>query len=1451
MMRHILHILAALLIASGLSAAEKAGFNLLSRRISVQNGLAGNTINQLVQTADGYIWMATNNGLTRYDGYSAVNYSSVSDDPRQHLEARLGRIICDERQQLLWMSTATYQNACYDLRQKRFVDWTGCHETRRQLNKLFLSPSGRGMFFYGNEQGVRRSQRHQEGSFSVTDYTLHGATLPSDNVLLLLEDSAHNIIMPTDNGLTMLTPDDNPRQFLKGTAFISAATDGQHTYLLSSEGEAIVLDTQGTETMRSRLPSPMGSVSKVNVSFVWQGRWMVFTPRGTFTMSTKNGVWSMGKPDESLSDGLDQGSLPGYHFVADREGCLIIFPDKAAAKKMQLIPNARFMDNRGRKFHIAADNEGRLFIATYGNGLFVWIPDTETIRHFTAEDPNPIIRTNYLVDCICDRGGCLWLGSEATGAYTLSVMTDATINYALPEPQHQGDWANAVSALAQKRNGNIIIGTREGGVYEYNLKTADMTKLDSRQSSVTGSFVDADGNMWFSTRGEGLLYNRQLYQKDDTLHYLPENKVGHICQDARGRIWVGSWDGGLLMTERPHEDLRLTFRQYLTADMNERRIRALQIDSQGLLYVGTNNGIYLLDTREANIADVSFRAYNTANGRFAHDEVFCLYLTGDTTLWVGAAGSGVLKCRVTPNGDISVLQRITTREGLANNNVYSIIEDGYGYLWVGTEEGISRINTVNNIVNTYQPSPVLQGNVATEDCVLRTREGQLLFGTNYGMVVITPTPSTRGNAAAGRTHITDLHINGTSIYRDERLLALLNDDNVRLEHTQNTLTVFYSNFDYDNTQASLYQYYLEGLETGWQPLTTSNHAEYSQLSPGTYVFHLRALSETNEWEEETTLHIVIRQPWYNTWWAWLAYLLLLALLGAYVYRNARDKIVLHQQMKLERQISTFRQQFFTHITHEFRTPLAIIKGAIDKLCQPASNTSATPNTEALQTARRGTTRLLRLVNMFMEFRKADTGNLRLSVQRADLVGFCKRLCHDFRTLAQQKDINATFTPFSREYLMLFDPGMVETIVYNLLSNAIKYTPQGGTVSVKLQLAVDETVRREVKITVEDSGPGISPTRHQALFQPFMQGMTSQGGMGIGLFTAHRMAEAHHGTLTYTPSTNLGGACFELTLPADDDAYDYSEFAEYNSPEALSPKPSSAPPLKGEGQRTSEAEEIIRQMQPEALNDLTIAVVEDDPDMMQQICTELGVYFHIDRYSNGLQGFEGIAALPPALVITDVMLPDMDGYEIVRRLKREPATATLPVIMLTALADDDHQIKAYKAGADDYMTKPCNWRLLVARVLQLIQLPTPKPSSDSPFKGEGQRTSESHTTKTCTSEFPHLLTSQADKVFWDKLQMFTAQHLSEADFTVDRLAQLMSMGRTKFYGRVKEMTGLSPNKYLIQLRMQKAADLLADGELNVSEVSYRVGFQDPSYFNKCFKAHYGVVPSKYQREESNS
>lgn len=405
--------------------------------------------------------------------------------------------------------------------------------------------------------------------------------------------------------------------------------------------------------------------------------------------------------------------------------------------------------------------------------------------------------------------------------------------------------------------------------------------------------------------------------------------------------------------------------------------------------------------------------------------------------------------------------------------------------------------------------------------------------------------------------------------------------------------------------------------------------------------------------------------------------------------------------------------------------------------------------------------------------------------------------------------------------MVFDRHIVDTITYNLLSNAVKYTPQGGCVQVRFGVADGNVV-----LSVEDSGPGIDANRMQQLFKPFMHGYASQGGMGIGLYTAYMMAQTHKGTLTYEPSGRLGGALFKLTLPADEALYDAADYKQ-------------AVAVETEENTDREAEKVIKEMLPKALNDKTIAIIEDDLDMLEQIKAEVGVYFNVVGYTNGKNGIEGLMNEAPSLLICDVMLPDTNGYDIVKQMRANDALKQIPVIMLTALDDEKHQIKGYEVGADDYMVKPCNYRILMARAIQLIKWKEERLHQEA-------ATDKAESNEETASASP-ILTSQADKRFIDKVQAIVAQNIANSEFSVDMMAEQMHIGRTKLYGKVKELTGMSPNKLMVAERMRIAADMLEEGELNISEIAYKVGFPEASYFNKCFKQYYGMAPSKYRKE----
>ena len=648
-----------------------------------------------------------------------------------------------------------------------------------------------------------------------------------------------------------------------------------------------------------------------------------------------------------------------------------------------------------------------------------------------------------------------------------------------------------------------------------------------------------------------------------------------------------------------------------------------------------------------------------------------------------------------------------------------------------------------------------------------------------------------------RAVITDLAINGISIYEAENeqfLTKALNyTREISLPHDKNSLNIHFSNFDYPHIQNAMYQYYLEGIDKTWRPMTSINHAEFSDLNPGSYTLHIRTRIGSNQWSEENLLHITICQPWYNTVWAWCIYLLIICGAGVLYYRSWRRNFELNQQIALEKQMSDFRINFFTHISHEFRTPLAIIQSAVEKMMTKGEGYTSK---NSIYTLSRGTRRLQRLINQLMEFRKINTGNMKLNVEKGEIIGFVRSIYNDFYTIAKQKDVSMSFTPWTSRHELLFDQEKVETIVYNLLSNAVKYTPDRGIISVRLYLENDI-----VFFSVEDNGPGIKPEREADLFKPFMHGYASKGGMGIGLFTAHQMAEIHKGSLTYQRSRNLGGSRFCLALPDDAGKYQPEDIIEKKA-------------LDDHSIDKDEIDMIVKEMTPKAINNVTVMVIEDDPDMLEQIKSELSVYFHVETFMNGKTGYENIRKIKPALLISDIQLPEM----IARALQ-------FVAMELKAKQQAEEKAQQEKALGQETTLKK-NAPLEKAEQSSCGEVILVKP------------------VKELKKNEPTLLMSTLDKKFKDKLEAIVAQHIGDNNFNVDRLAELLCLGRTTVYNRTKSIMGVSPNIYIQNERLRIAAKLLLEGEYTVSEISEKVGFSDSTYFYKCFKNKFGIAPSKY-------
>ena len=1383
------------------------------RQLSVSDGLPGNTIRDIRQDSNGLLWMAGTGGLACYDGYRFVSFNQFGGSSTLAIPRHIGKLYITPSHDQLWLSTATYNQFCFDLQRGRFIDYTGRGDEDRPYRKLM--PSSNGIWLISNTYGLRRVTK-VNGKYTSTDFTANNHRLPGNQVMNIAEDCKGNIWVSSDKGLVRIDKSDRTLTRLKGKKIMGCFAFGDKiiAYVKSMQ-TAFIFNVEGRMLRKVPLSPTLGHVNAIRGTINWQGKWIVFTGVGTFALDMH--TYQFSKPaDYQIPNGTLYDTIGDLQFVGNRTGNLWIFPKRGAVQVLHLFDMVNLSRENNRVFSVTQGKDGLYYIGSYGGGLFVYNRATGKISQYTANDRNPQILTNYIVYATTDRSGCIWLSTE-NGGVTCLVPSESIAEYQFINNTILGDWTNYIQRLNPLPNGFLDIETKARELYTYNILTGAFSPKGTVGQPVTESLVDHQGRLWQTTLGQGVLINGKQAEVTANGKHVETIDYTALAKDRYGRIWLGSKGAGLMLVKTVTGNTIRT-EPAITSQYNESRINDIAVTADKI-YVATYNGLYAADLKKQGVRPSDFMLYHTSAKNFPADEVVCLYPTAHNIVWVGTVGGGLVRCDFSHGVKNMTYKMLTTKDGLSNNNIRSIVADKRGNLWAGTDAGISRITPDGRYIRRYLLTNNALSNTFTKKCAVQLNNGHLAFGTANGMVLIDPTKD-KIDKAPVRTvpFITDLYVNGISVL--EGLDPVITDkalpltEKVRLDHNQSSLTFFFSSCDYHNITSQAYQYYLEGVDHSWRPVTVENRAEYSNLSPGTYTFHLRLVNAAGPGQERTLI-VHISEPWYNTIWAWLCYLLIIAAVGLFLYRNTKERLRMHQQVKLEKQVADFRTEFFTHITHEFRTPLAIAQTAIERVSQPGN-----PYRKDAQTAQRGIRRLLRLVNQFLEYRRIETGKLRLQVEKDDIITFAQDVFLDFRVIAEQKHINMNFTPFNKKAELLFDHRLVESILYNLLSNAVKYAPEKSTVSFYIK-----NNGKMIDFIVADNGPGIDNAQLKNLFHPFMEGNVSKSGMGIGLYTSYQMALLHHGMLSYTNNTPHG-ACFTFSIPTTWD---------YQPEEYAAKKPAST------AHEDKHYEEIIREMAPEAINSQRVAVIEDDVDMQEQLKTEVGAFFQTTVYGNGKDAIEGITANPPSLILCDIMLPDTNGYEIVKKLHEEGKFKDIPVIMLTALDDEDHQIKGYKVGADDYMVKPCNYHLLIARMIQLItwheKRKAEQPAMDVPQENAAEKDTASNTV---------VLTSRADKRFRQQVEAVVSQHLGDSTLSVDRLAEMLSMGRTKFYGKVKEVFGMSPNKYLLARRMEAAAELLDEGKYNVSEVSYRVGFSDPIYFNRCFKAHFGIVPSKYKK-----
>ena len=1403
--------------------AAYGGIELRSKQMRTSDGLPNNSVRYLYQDSKGFLWLATLNGLSRYDGNSFLTFRPEIGDKVSLADNRIYDLT-EDKNGFLWISTTPELFSCYDLQRACFVDYTGTGALEKNYSSIFVAANG-DVWLRHSGNGCLRMVHQKDRQMVSTEFKTERGNLPDNRVQFVNEDAGGRIWIGTQRGLVSVS-DGQYKVEDRLLHFTSSLAFKNDMYFLTVDGDIYCYQTTKQKLTKVGSLSAVAGKTSPTGNFLLNDKWVILTNTGVFNYDFNTRKISV---DSGLN--IRNGEVicdnHGDFWIYNHTGCVTyILAKNGARKEFQLIPEDKLGYIDYERYHIVHDSRGIIWISTYGNGLFAYDTTEDKLEHFLANiNDQSHISSDFLLYVMEDRAGGIWVSSEYSGLSRISVLNEGTSRI-YPESRELFDRSNTIRMLTKMPDGDIWVGTRKGGLYTFDSNLHSKMSNQYFHSNIYAIAEDNQGEMWVGTRGNGLKIGDSWYRNEvSDPASLSENNVFSLFRDRKDRMWIGTFGGGLELAE-PTTDGKYKFRHFLQQKFGLRMVRVIEEDDNGMIWVGTSEGVCIFHP-DSLIADSDdYHLFNYTNGTFCSNEIRCIYRDTKGRMWVGTSGSGLNLCEPEDNYRSLKYEHYGTSEGLVNDVIQSILGDNNGNLWVATEYGISKFNPTNHSFENYFFSSYTLGNVYSENSACVGVDGKLLFGTNYGLLVIDP-DKIQDSETFSPVVFTDLHVNGTQInptMEDSPLKqSLAYSDEITLKYFQNSFLIDFSTFDYSDSGRTKYMYWLENYDKGWSTPSPLNFASFKYLNPGTYVLHVKSCNGAGVWNEsETTLKIVIVPPFWKTNWAMLGYVLLLIVTLYFTFRIVRNFNSLRNRINVEKQLTEYKLVFFTNISHEFRTPLTLIQGALEKIQRVAD--IPRDLIHPLKTMDKSTQRMLRLINQLLEFRKMQNNKLALSLEETDVIAFLYEIFLSFGDVAEQKNMNFRFIPSIPSYKMFLDKGNLDKVTYNLLSNAFKYTPSNGTII--LSVTVDE-VKKTLQIQVADTGVGIPKEKQNELFKRFMQSSFSGDSIGVGLHLSYELVQVHKGTIEYKDNDG-GGSVFTVCIPTDKSVYSEKDF--------LIPGNVLLKEAGGQAHHLLELSEELPEPEKiaEPLNKRKVLIIEDDNDIREFLKEEVGVYFEVEVAADGTSGFEKASTYDADLIVCDVLMPGMNGFEVTRKLKNEFTTSHIPIILLTALNIEEKYQEGIESGADAYITKPFNVSLLLARIFKLIEL------RDKLRQKYSNEPGLAHSI---------ICTNDKDQKFSVKLNEVLNEHMTDTDFSVNDFAGIMGLGRTVFYKKVRGVTGYSPYEYLRVMRMKKAAEMLLTEDLTIAEVAYSVGINDPFYFSKCFKNQFGVSPSAYRKKLS--
>lgn len=1346
-----------------------------AKRVTIQDGLPSNVVSDMQQDQKGFLWFSTHNGLARYDGNVVTAYLDKDSTGVSAFIGRTKKALEDVTYKKLWVYSSSERLTCLNMVDGEVEKY--CQEVEKlHFTKWKLVCDG--MFWLWGAKDGAMLVDYRSGSFLTRRFSQ--AEIGSSRVPLIDSLDKDNVVLCTTDKV-FLYSEGRLSCIAKGMR-MSRTRPFHHKMLMVSEKGDVYVLRQGKLQRFSHVAYVDGEVATGDL--LLGNRWILFTNRRSFSIDVRTGKVVECEGEWLIPNGRVLTDNKGRKWIYNKTGVLrLVRQDKLVPLILFPQQTTNYIDHE--RFHIVEDNHGLIWISTYGKGLFVFNQNLTQSQHFVADKlgESPIA-SNYLLGIIADRHDGVWVSSEYGGVSHIQVM-DKGVERIYPNGEGNMDFSNVVRMVKKMNDGTVMVGTREGSLYHYSADMSQVLGKSHFDSNVYGIVQMPNGETWIGTRGKGVYGAKGLDFKD--------RNVFCMASDAKHRMWIGTFGKGLslVMPRKDGYEVKTFFAD--SVGLNE--VRCMVIDKHGVLWCGTSGGLIRIPVDEF-VKDAS--RYNA----YVRDyEIRDVIVDRQGRLWLSASGDGLVQVEPGDGEAEPKFHVFNTSNGLVNNLVQSVVDTPDGNLWISTQQGVTAWNARKKSFENYMFSRNPMGNVYNENSAVCLDDGRVVLGGNYGLTIIQPSRLS--------------HVSGLT---DVVFTSYPYSDEITLTYEQRSPNIHFSTLDYSDVRNVKYTYRLEGFDQAWSKPSSTPWAAYQKLPAGKYVLHVKACTSDGTWGKESTLVIRVKPPFYLTSWAIMIYVLLVLGVIILVVKFVHDKNVLRNRIRLEQELTRYKLVFFTNIAHEFRTPLTLMQGSLEKEKRiMKANRWQTELEKTIRVMDKSVQRMLRLIDQLLEFRKMQAGKLKLSLQETDAVMFVKGICRMFDDAAESKEIAYRFESSEPSRAMFLDQQMIDKVVFNLLSNAFKYTPAKGSISVSLSFTDVMTIR------VADTGVGIPQEKRAQLFSRFMQSSYTGESFGIGLHLTHELVKTHHGEIAYQENEG-GGSVFVVTIPLQKDSYEASDFLVKDSPIL---KADLAKERDGQEEKTTDA---VPSAPSVPLNRCTILLIEDDNDVREFLLSELESCFDLKVASDGKAGIAMAKELDVDLIVSDVMMPGMNGFELTKRLKNSFETSHIPIILLTALSTDENVLEGTESGADAYITKPFSPQLLMARILQLLNQ---REILRQKFGKEPQEIRSA------------MLSNEQDSLFVKRLDSIVYSRLGEQDLSVDKVAGLLHLGRTIFYKKVRGTTGYTPNEYIRVIRLRKAAELLKEGEKNVSEVAYAVGFDNPYYFSKCFKEQFGMPPSQYR------